>query len=107
MDRTWRLCDDNLWYECEGIQVKGQNKTYRSTISPNGNELPFCGGSEHFGVYNSSDNDPIHLLVKVTDDQFIKLFYTNSQLTNYFIEWLYRQVTHSEKGEYYLKTHHQ
>lgn len=109
MDRIWKLTSDKLWYQCQGIKVDGQIKKYRSTISPNGVELPFFGGTEHFAVYKAEGDDPIHVLVNITEEQFINMLFANSQLTNYFIEWLYEQVVHGPngsihngKGEYYL-----
>lgn len=112
VDRIWSPVGD-YWYKCEGIVFDGEAKMYRSKIYPNDVELPFVGGTENFAVYDHSGDDPIHILVNLTREQFVNLLFANSQLTTYFIEWLYDQVVegplavngstiHSGKGEYYL-----
>lgn len=109
VDRIWKLITPP-WYECAGIQVDGESKRYRDYISPNGIELPFFGGTEHFALYKSrtlaDTTDPIQILVNLTVEQFAKLLFANSQLTTYFVKWLYNKVVHSEKGEYYLYNNH-
>ena len=112
VDRIWSPVGEH-WYKCEGIVSNGQAKMYRSNIYPNDVELPFVGGTENFAVYNHYGDDPIHILVNLTPEQFKQLLFSDSKLTTYFIEWLYHQVVegprvvngstiHSGKGEYYL-----
>ena len=114
IDRIWDEYDDN-WFVCRGIEVNpsadqelDKYKKYRSSIvATDGNpELDFFGGTEHFAVYNASSDDPIHILVNLTYEQFANLLFSNSQLTNYFIVWLYDKVVHALKGEYYLYNNH-
>lgn len=101
LDRIWNLDADPNWYRCEGL-----DKSYRSYIVPNGFRLPFFGGTEHFAVYKAEGEDPIHVLVNISPSQFVNLLFANSQLTTYFIEWLYKQVVYPSRGEHYLYNNH-
>lgn len=109
IDRRWEAFNAD-WYLCRGLEVNPdvesdleRYKKYRSSIVGTGQTpLPFFGATEHFAVYDSTSDDPIHVLVNLTQPQFTKLLFANSQLTTYFIEWLYGQVVQPLRGEYYL-----
>ena len=87
IDRLWHPKTD--WYYCNGILVDGKPKQYRDKIIVDGKELDFFGGTENFAVYSSGENDMVSILVNLTLTQFTNLIFSNPQLTNYFIEWLY------------------
>ena len=87
IDRLWHPKTD--WYYCNGILVDGKPKQYRDKIIVDGKELDLFGGTENFAVYSSSENDMVSILVNLTLTQFTNLIFSNPQLTNYFIEWLY------------------
>lgn len=89
IDRLWNK-KDGYWYACQEL-----DKPYRSSIvGNNGNTLNLVGCTEHFAVYDSNGNDPIHILVNLSEEQFKNLLFSDAQLTNYFIEWLYDEVIH-------------
>ena len=106
IDRLWHPKTD--WYYCNGILVDGEPKQYRDRIVVDGKELNFFGGTQNFAVYSSDEDDMVSILVNLTLTQFTSLIFSNPQLTNYFIEWLYEQVTHdvptggTTRGEWYL-----
>ena len=87
IDRLWHPKTD--WYYCNGILVDGKPKQYRDKIIVDGKELDFFGGTENFAMYSSGENDMVSILVNLTLTQFTNLIFSNPQLTNYFIEWLY------------------
>ena len=109
-DRLWKPVSAN-WYKCDGISgTDGNSKKYREAIVVNGKSLPFVGGTENFAVYNYNEdgNEPVHILANLSPEQFKNLLLSDAQLTNYFIVWLYEQVTHkpptggTTRGEWYL-----
>ena len=93
-DRLWQKSLDGSWYECQGIGVDGNPKKYRDEIIINKSHLPFVGGTENFAVYNSDNNETVHILANLSGKQFNNLLFSDAQLTNIFIEWLYNEVTH-------------
>ena len=112
IDRLWKPTSDGNWYKCDGIKVDGESKQYRNAIVVNRVSLPFYRATENFAVYNSNNGEPVHILVNLSVEQFKNLMFSDAQLTNYFIEWLYEQVTHSvptggtTRGEWYLHNNH-
>ena len=121
IDRLWEKNGEN-WYYCHGIELDSTTdsildryKNYRSSIvGNNGKTLNLVGCTEHFAVYNSRENDPVHILVNLSEQQFKNLLFSDAELTNYFIEWLYEQVTHpitdvpsgTTREEWYLHDWH-
>ena len=111
IDRLWHPTTD--WYYCNGILVDGEPKQYRDRIVVDGKELNFFGGTQNFAVYSSDEDDMVSILVNLTLTQFTSLIFSNPQLTNYFIEWLYEQVTHdvprggTTRSEWYLYNNYQ
>ena len=119
INRLWSCPQDNQnWYVCHDREI---DETYRNKIiGSNGLELDFFGGTQSFALYNSNKEnrdgkeikDPIHILVNLSQEQFTNLIFSDSQLINYFIGWLYEQVTHeppterSTRGEWYLYAQH-
>lgn len=126
LDRVWSPTEDGYWYMCRGIVANAKGETdlerygkYRSSILVDGNSLSFFGGTERFALYDvaldSSTSHVLenaHVLVTLKEDEFTQLLFSDSELTTYFIRWLYWQVTHeppeegTTRGEWYLFHNH-
>ena len=66
----------------------------------------FMGGNQNFAIYDKTEAEPAYILVGLTQPQFNALLFQQSDLVSKFMRWLYDQVTHPEKGEYYLHHNH-
>ena len=93
-DRVWKLSGDKY--------VNG-NISYPKSIFSSNVESKYSGSGDDFAIYWGSD-DKGRILIPFDDVKvFEQALFSEPRLSEIFIDYVYEQVTHPEKGEYYLR----